>query len=120
MALIIGRYTGLRISEVLALKKSDFDLKSNQMTVQRRIEYRDLKSKEIHLTDRLKTKSSKCTVEISQLLSSYLQEWFEYNPHEFVICKGNGEFIHPITFQDRISKTSKKLGIDFHYHMLLN
>lgn len=118
MALIIGRYTGLRISEVLALKKSDFDLNTNQMTVQRKIEHCGLKSKEIYLTDRLKTKSSKCKVEISQLLSLYLKEWFEYNPHEFVICKANGELIFPATFQDGIRRISKEIGIDFHYHML--
>ena len=35
MALIIGRYTGLRISETLALKKQDFDLENCCMTVRR-------------------------------------------------------------------------------------
>lgn len=39
MALIIGKFTGLRISEVLALRKEDFDLDNNRLTVQRRLEY---------------------------------------------------------------------------------
>lgn len=42
MAVFIGRYTGLRVSETLALKKEDFDLVKHTMTVQRRVEYSGL------------------------------------------------------------------------------
>lgn len=118
MALIIGRYTGLRISEVLALKKSDFDLVNKQLTVQRRVEYAGLKRDEIYLTDILKTKSSKTRIEISMKVISYLEKWFKYNPFELVICDSSGNLINPPTFQDRINRTSRKLGINFHYHML--
>lgn len=76
MALIIGRYTGLRVSETLALKKQDFDLENCCMTVRRKIEYSGLKAKDIHTTHQLKSAKSKGTVEISKLLCSYLKNCF--------------------------------------------
>lgn len=118
IALLIGRYTGLRISEVMALKKGDFDLEKNQLTIQRKVEYAGLKRKEIYLTERLKTRSSKARVEICSILSEYLKSWFEENPYDLVICDEHGDFISPVNFQERIRDTAKKLDIKFHYHML--
>lgn len=118
MALIIGRYTGLRVSEVLGLKKSDFDLDSKQLMVQRRLEYASKQSKKIYLTDVLKTQSSKSRVEISGLLCDYLKDWFAYNPYELVICDYNGKLIYPFAMYNRIRKVAKELDIDFHFHML--
>lgn len=118
IALLIGRYAGLRISEVFALKKEDFDLERNQLTIQRRMEYDGLKKKEIYLTGRLKTKTSKTRVEISSILSDYLKSWFEENPYDLVICDETGNMIRPQNFNDRVRSVAKKLGIDFHFHML--
>ena len=118
MALIIGRYTGLRISETLALKRQDFDLENCCMTVRRKIEYSGLKAKDIHTTHQLKSAKSKGTVEISRLLCSYLKKWFEINPFEFVICDGKGNFIKPETLNHRLREVCKELNINFHYHML--
>lgn len=118
MALIIGRYTGLRVSETLALKKEDFDLENCCMTVRRKVEYAGLKAKDIHTTSRLKSVKSKSTVEISKKLCQYLKKWFEINPYDFVICDGKGDFIKPATLQKRVRDVSNELGIHFHYHML--
>ncbi|WP_278626833.1 site-specific integrase [Thomasclavelia cocleata] len=118
MALIIGRYTGLRISETLALKKKDFDLEKCCMKVRRKVEYSGLKGKDIHTTHQLKSANSKGTVEISRKLCQYLKMWFEINPFEFVVCDGQGNFIKPETLNHRIREVCKELGIHFHYHML--
>lgn len=118
MAVFIGRYTGLRVSEALALKKEDFDLDKHTMTVQRRVEYSGLSKSEIHLTGKMKSTKSKATVEISRKLSHYLKQWFKVNPHDLVICDDNGCLIPPETFNMRIRTTAKKLDINFHYHML--
>lgn len=118
MALFIGRYTGLRVSEALALKKSDFDLENNTLTVQRRVEYAGLHKKDIYLTETMKSPKSKATVEISRGLSGYLKQWFEVNPHDLVICDNEGEMIPPETFNMKIRTSAKKLGVHFHYHML--
>ena len=118
VALYIGSYTGLRISEVLALKKEDFDLDNYRLTVQRRVEYSGIKAKDNYLSGILKTKSSKATVEISSKLCKNLEKWFEYNPYDLVVCDKKGNILNPGSFQDRIRRVTKELGIDFHYHML--
>lgn len=118
VALHIGRYTGLRISEVLALKKEDFDLDNHRLAVCRRVEWAGLKSDEIYLRDQLKTKNSKNTVEISIKLCNDLKRWFKHNPHELVICRMDGSLIYPQTFEDAVHKIARKKGFDFHYHML--
>lgn len=118
ISLIIGRYTGLRISETFALMKKDFDLDKHTMTVQRRLEYVGCVRKTMHLTERMKNSSSKATVEISKKLSGYLRKWFEINPYEMVICKADGSFMSPETLNVRLRMITKELGIHFHYHML--
>ncbi len=118
MALIIGRYAGLRVSEVLGLKKTDFDLKNKQLTIQRRLEYAAKGSKGMYLTDVLKTQSSKGRIEISEKLCGYLKEWFAYNPYDLVICNHEGNLIYPFTMYDRIRNVANALEIDFHFHML--
>lgn len=77
-----------------------------------------MKRKDIYLTEKLKTKSSKSTVETSDRLTQHMRKWFDYNPYDLVICDVEGELITPSTFHDRIRKVSKELGINFHYHML--
>lgn len=118
MAIIIGRYSGLRISEVLALKKEDFDLKNNQLSVQRKMEYIGKRKNEICLVERLKTKNSKSTIKISPYLTNQLKKWFEINPYDLVICSYDGTIISPDTLNMKIRNITKKHGIDFHFHML--
>lgn len=118
MALIIGRYTGLRISETFGLMKKDFDLENHTMTVQRRLEYAGGVKSKMYLTDRMKTAHSKATVEISRKLSNYLKKWFEINPYDMVICDANGSLMRPETLNVRLRQITKDLNIHFHYHML--
>lgn len=59
IALQIGWYMGLRISETLALTKSDFDFENNRVYINKRLEYHGKKKDEIYLTHRMKTAGSK-------------------------------------------------------------
>ncbi|MDE6952497.1 MAG: site-specific integrase [Erysipelotrichales bacterium] len=118
VAIIIGRYTGLRLSEILGLKKEDFDLENHKLKVQRRLEYAGLKAEEMYLTDKLKTRGSKSVIEISKGLCEYLRKWFEENPYDFVICDIDGCLIPPSTITDKTRRVAKELGIKFHFHML--
>lgn len=118
MALFIGRYSGLRISEVLALKKQDFDFINMTLTVQRKVEHIGKHVAEIYLTDDLKSKNSNDTVKINKILAKQLKAWFEVNPYDLVICDGDGKLIPPATLEKRIRDVSYKLGIPFHFHML--
>ena len=118
IAILIGRYTGLRVSEVLALKKEDFDFEKNTMNVHSRVEYAGLKKSEVYVTERLKSKSSKSVLPISQAISQMLKQWFEVNPYEYVVCNGKGKILHPEVLNKRIRDVSHSLGIKFHFHML--
>lgn len=79
-----------------------------------------LKKSEMYLTNKLKSKSSKSTVEISRILSNQMKKWFEINPYDYVICDGKGQLIHPEKLNKRIRDVSKDLGIKFHFHMLIH
>ena len=118
IALIIGRYTGLRLSEVLALKKEDFDLENHRLYIQRRIEYAGLQAKDIYLSGKLKTKGSKTVIEINKGLCVYLKKWLDENPYDLVVCDSNGNLIYPPSMTDQLRKIAKDLDIKFHFHML--
>lgn len=118
MALIIGRYTGLRIAETLALHKDDFDFENKTLNVHRKIEYIGLNAGSIYATEKMKTKNSKAIIAINDTLIKYLKPWFEVNPFDIVVCDLKGKYISPITLQKRIREVCKPLEIDFHYHML--
>lgn len=101
-------------------KKSDFDLKDNQLTVQRKIEYANLKRSEMYFSNSLKTKSSIKKIEISKHLSEHLKKWFAFNPYELVICHMDGDFITPSAMQDGIRSAGRRAGVKLHFHMLQN
>lgn len=117
-ALEIGRYTGLRVSETLALEKSDFDFENNTINISKRLEYHGLKKDELYVVENLKTKMSKSVIPLVKPLKEIMMEWFEITPFERVITDGNGDYIHPTTLNSRCQLISKKLGFRFTYHML--
>lgn len=80
IAILIGRYTGLGVSEVLALKKEDFDFERNTMNVHSRVEYAGLKKSEVYVTEKLKSKNSKSVLPISQAISQMLKQWLKLTP----------------------------------------
>ncbi len=118
IAILIGRYTGLRVSEVLALEKSDFNFENKTMKVQRRIEYAGLRKSEVYLTEKLKSKNCRAILPISDQLAEILKKWFEINPYEYVICNYKGKLVHPEVLNKRIRDVSHSLGIHFRFHML--
>lgn len=118
IALYIGWYLGLRISETLGLKKSDIDFEHDTVKIQRRLEYQGLHKDEIYLTERMKTKDSKAELPLAEPLKDLLILWFRENPYDLVICDINGRLIHPATINFRIRKIGREIGIDFHYHLL--
>lgn len=117
VGLYIGRYTGVRIGEALGLRKEDFDLEKCTMRIQRKIDYQGIKKGYV-VNGRMKTKTSKATVEIPRHLADMLKQWFEVNPYDYVLCDSDGNFLNMGTYQARIKDVSDELGIDFHYHML--
>lgn len=118
LALQIGWYLGLRISEALALKKSDFDLEAGTVSIQRRLEYQRLTKEEMYLTERMKTKGSKAILPVAEPVIEVIKLWFRENPYDLVICDIDGKLIHPSTINFRFRKIAKEMGINFHFHLL--
>lgn len=118
MALQIALYTGLRISEVLALDKSDFDFENNRISVNKKLNYQGLKKEEFFVSDKLKSKSSKAQIPLIDKLKDVLIEWFKMNPYSKAVCDVNGLYINPNTLSNDVKKIAKKRNIYFHFHML--
>lgn len=116
IALEIGYFTGLRLSEVLALKKSD--IQGDFIKVQRKLVYKGKGGQPI-ADDRLKSKKSGQNIPIPTVLKSKLDIWFEKNPHDIVCCKKNGDYLNPDSVGNTLRKISKNIGIEnFHFHLL--
>lgn len=119
VALQIGWYTGLRVSEVFGLKKEDFDFNNYTINIQRRLEYHDLKKDELYTVEKMKTDASKAVIPMAHSLKDILQEWFTINPYKWVIVDIEGKHIHPAAFNARLRSVAIKLNVEyFHFHCL--
>ncbi|MEG0361816.1 MAG: tyrosine-type recombinase/integrase [Longicatena sp.] len=118
MALRIGWYTGLRLSEVLGLHRTDFDLENNLIHVKRRLDYHGYTKKEMRTVERMKTKESSAIIPMTTKLQEIMTAWLKTNPYEVVICDIEGDYICPGTLTTKLNTISKKTGIYFHFHML--
>jgi len=119
IALSIGWYTGLRVSEVFGLKKSDFDFDNGLINIQRRLEYHKLKKDELYTVEKMKTDASKAIIPMAYPLKGILMKWFDENPYEWVIVDIHGCHIHPASLNARVRIICDKLGLyHFHFHCL--
>lgn len=117
-AIAIGYYTGLRISEVFALEKSDIDFIGGYIDVNKKLNYKGLKKEAFYSSHVMKSKKSKAIIPLAEPLKEILLEWYQINPYEKVICDINGMFVNPNTFSQDVKKIAKEHDIDFHFHML--
>lgn len=116
IAIRIAQYTGLRLSETLALEKSDIDFQNNTIDINKRLQYHKMKKEDFHIVKKLKTKESVAIIPLAQPLKEILQQWFEVTPFEQIVADANGEFLNPSAFTTRIRYVSDKLGFKFTYH----
>lgn len=117
IAIYIGYYTGLRISEILALQKDDFDFLNMEVSITKRLESKDTE-KGLYITDRLKSHASRSVLPICERLKDILFDWFMNNPYDWVCCNGKGEFLRYELFDRTVRQHANELGIEFHSHML--
>lgn len=118
VALQIGLYTGLRVSEALALEKSNFDFINNMIYIDKKLIYQGFTKKEFYVTHQLKSKTSNACIPLADKLKSVLIKWFDVNPYNKAVCDIDGYYINPNVFGSDIKQITKKLNIEFHYHML--
>lgn len=118
IAIQIGKYTGLRVSEVFALEKEDINFNENCINVNRKLVYDGLKKDEIYSTHQMKSKSSKAIIPLASVLRNILTDWFKINPYDHIVCDVEGNFINPKTFSIFMKKLAIKHNINFNFHML--
>lgn len=119
IAISIGYHTGLRISEIFALNKSDIDFINDTITVNKQLLERGGKNKDLKIKTKLKTSSSNSVLPLVPTLKEILIEWFDINPYEKVVCNEEGYYLNPVSAQARVKKIASDLGIQgFHFHML--
>ena len=119
IAISIGYHTGLRISEIFALNKSDIDFINDTITVNKQLLEREGKNKDLKIKTKLKTSSSNSVLPLVLTLKEILIEWFDINPYEKVVCNEDGYYLNPVSAQARAKKIASDLGIQgFHFHML--
>ncbi len=118
IALYIGYYSGLRISEVLALEKSDFDFTNNEIHITKQLDCVGKHKDEISVKAKLKTSASNATIPLAEPLKEILMDWFNKNPYNHVICDVDGDYIPSPSIRSIKPYIKNTLGIDFHFHML--
>lgn len=118
IALQIGLYTGLRVSEVLALDKNDIDFTENMIYINKKLNYQGLTKKEFYVSHELKSKSSKDTIPLANKLKEALIQWFKINPYDKAVCDIDGYYLNPNILSSDVKKITKRLNIYFHFHML--
>lgn len=118
MAVQIGFYTGMRISEVMALHKDDFDFDNDLIYVHRKLIYKGLSQGEFRAVNQMKSKKSKAYIPMPKDLKEAILEWFKINPYDRVICNEDGNYFNPDSVGNRLRNVSNQLGIPFHFHLL--
>lgn len=118
IAILIGYYTGLRVSEALALNKQDVLFAENKIIIDKKLIYKGLKKEEYYVSNRLKSRKSKSIIPLPDVLKKYLIKWFNINPYDKVICDEEGYYINPTYLSNQVNKVAMKFHIHFNYHLL--
>ncbi len=63
IAILIGFYTGLRISEVSALYKSDIDFENDLIRVEKKLVFKGLRKQDYYVSKQMKSKKSKALID---------------------------------------------------------
>lgn len=118
IAVSIGYYTGARVSEILALEKSDIDFDTGTISFNKKLQYQGIRQKDFYATEQMKSKASKATIPLANELADILAQWFTVNPYNVICCHGDGSYMSPISAQSTLRKIANENGISFHFHML--
>lgn len=118
MAVIVGYYSGLRVSEILALQRKNIDLKNKVIHVRGKLVYDNLPRDKWFISEQLKSETSRNDVPIVKPLEVELRKWLNINQNELVFCDYKQRFVNPTSLSNLVKKVAKKHDIHFHMHML--
>ncbi len=118
IAIEIGCYTGLRISEAFALEKNDIDFDNNLINVNKKLVYNALPKNELYTTHQMKSAKSEAVIPLADPLKKSLIEWFKINPYQEIVCDEENYYIHPTIFTQYVKRVAAGYGINFYFHKL--
>lgn len=118
IAILIGFYTGLRISEVLALYKSDIDFENDLIRVEKKLVFKGLRKQDYYVSKQMKSKKSKALIPLPLILKNQLNQWLEVNPYARIVCNEDGSFVNPTCLSNQVKKIASACEINFRFHML--
>ncbi len=117
---IIAINTGMRIGEILALKKENIDFEQNIILIRKTLT-RDKKDK-IIVGDKTKTFNSKRDIPITILIHDSLKDAINNqikNEHQLIFTHNDGSIINPNTLNTVFKRICKNINIeDVNFHML--
>lgn len=116
IALYIGYYTGMRLSEVCSLDWQNIDFKNNKIHIEKSM-YVD-KHNIKHLKD-TKSEESRNDIPLPLVLKSILIDWKEENISNHVIVDNDGDYLNPKNLKGFLLNFSrKKYHKNISFHML--
>ncbi|CDD51767.1 putative uncharacterized protein [Firmicutes bacterium CAG:308] len=118
IAVSLAYLQGLRLSEICALEKKDIDLDKMTININKKMNYKSLRKKDVSVSHEMKSKNSKAVLPISNELANILKEWYQINPYEKIICYEDGNYMQPEIMTNTIRQVFKKLGIKGRFHDL--
>ena len=118
IALCIMRYTGCRLSECLALLKTDINLEDCTITINKQVGQRKIKGVNVVTIENTKTLSSNRIVYINDTLKYILKEYMQYHFDEILLPNSNDSYINPTLLSSHINYYAKTRGKGITAHML--
>lgn len=118
IALCIMRYTGCRLSECLALLKTDINLESCTITINKQVGQMKIKGVNVVTIENTKTSSSNRILYINDTLKYILKEYMQYHFDEILLPNSNDSYINPTLLSSHINYYAKTRGKVITAHML--
>ncbi len=116
LAIKIGYYTGMRLSEILALDKDDVDFVRMQINIDKALTWLP-RSKELKIKDP-KSSASKAKIPLPLEIKEDLSVWIKMYPSKQLLCDNHYDYINPTSFKKSINNLSRHVGFHFNFHML--
>lgn len=124
LGVILTLYTGIRIGELCALKKEDFDFLNNTMSVNKTIQRiknlnKDVQGKTKVIIDKPKTPKSCRVIPTPRFLIELTKRYYACLPNNAYILTGTKDYIEPRLLEYKFKKILKDLYIkNYNFHIL--
>ncbi len=112
---MLGYYMGIRLSEALALEKSDVDFKNERVMITKNI-FKNNELKELEIKE-AKTPASCAVVPLPKILIPVLKKWFDENESNLAAPDNDMNLLDPQIVKTYLERYSKRSGVHISSHM---